>query len=990
MEALTAVLDNGLRIHFSDADFLAGMLTVELPSFHAHEVALPTLAAEFLVFAQARGVYDQVRLLNPDGMEVIRVNKRGAHYQLAPSAQLQDKSARRYFIKGKSTKHNIYVSAFDLNQENNALEKPYKPVLRIASPVKSLQGAPLGVIVLNFLGETLLKSIRMAAREAHGSYMLLNPRGDFLVGLNTEDEFSALKGGEGKTMPQLFPAAWEQIKESETGQFSTPAGLFTYQTLLTDSAAGNAPFGKKQFEADETWTLVSLVRNEALTPNWELMSLVSWFVAYLILIILLWVWTKARVRNEEISKDIQERERLFRTVANSTHDAIVMTDAHGVALLWNKTAEEMFGYSQDEVLGRDVHSFMAIDEDFALIKKGLQSFAMTGKGPVINTLRKITAQKKGGGVFPAEISVAPLYQDGAWKAVGIIRDISFRVDSEKKLQEANARLEQRVKERTQELAQTNAALRSEVEERKLIALDLTRAKEEAEAGNRAKSEFLATMSHEIRTPLNAIINMSELVRMGALDTEQREYTDLVIHSGRHLLALINSILDISKAEAGKIILETVDFDLVETLHTVISSLSPLAQEKGLYLNLRIDEHLHRRLNGDPHRLQQILLNLIGNAVKFTEHGGVTVTVSCAGDACVLPESDSSQAGRVQASFSIRDTGIGVTEEQQEHIFDLFSQGESSTNRKYGGAGLGLAITRRLVDMMGGEIHVKSRPGEGAEFSFTVFFDPGVSHEIQRAPEVSGDGGPDSPLRVLLVEDDEKNIIAAQTLLSKLGHTSEVARNGAEALELLTGARFDTVLMDVEMSVMNGLEATQRIRAGDAGEASRDVRIIALTAHATPGYREKCVTAGMNSFLSKPFSLTELAQHLGDAGGDVLQPSPPQDQASELNSLQTLNKKAALKRFGQDVELYDEICADFLGMQDGVLREMKKHAKNGATGELSLLAHSLKSNCGAVGADKCQEMASRLEQKCRTERCDGFEDDLAALEAELVRLQDALS
>ena len=508
---------------------------------------------------------------------------------------------------------------------------------------------------------------------------------------------------------------------------------------------------------------------------------------------------------------LRASEVRFRSVTQSVGDAIISSNAAGNIIFWNSGAENIFGHREDGVLGQPLAVIMP--ERFReMHRAGMKRVQAGGEARVIGRTVELVGLAKDGREFPIELTLSTWRTGEGVFYTGIIRDITERKRAEEALQAAKA---------------------------------------SAEAANRAKSEFLANMSHEIRTPMNGILGMTGLVLDTDLNREQRDYLGMAKSSAHSLLGLLNDILDFSKIEAGKLDLEAIDFNLRETVAHMLKPLVFRAGQKRLELVTKIAPGIPEHLIGDPLRLRQILINFADNAIKFTERGSITVKVSAVGQ---------SEGGQC-LHFAVTDTGIGIPAEKQGVIFEAFAQVDGSTTRNYGGTGLGLAIASHLVQQMRGKIWVESKVGEGTAFHFTAWFGVGPDSSLHEAPalietpaEIPGAG---PGLRILLAEDNAINRALATGILTKRVHSLVHAVNGREAVELACAGTFDLIFMDVQIPEMDGLEATRRIRALEQANGGPRTPIVAMTAHAMTGDRERCLAAGMDDYLSKPLEKTAL-------------------------------------------------------------------------------------------------------------------------------------
>ena len=646
-----------------------------------------------------------------------------------------------------------------------------------------------------------------------------------------------------------------------------------------------------------------------------------------------------RKRSEDALRESEERHR---TILQTAMDGFSVSDIEGRLLEVNEAFCRMTGYRAEELRTLSVAD-LAAGEILGGIVVRTREIMAQGAARFETRIRR-----KDGSVFDVEISARYVDRSGG-RIVAFLRDITRR----KLAEEAShaARLA-------------------------------------AEEANRAKSRFLANMSHEIRTPMNGVVGMLQLLGETDLTPQQRRYARVAQDSGRSLLILIDDILDLSKIEARKIVLENLSFNPYDTVQDVVQLMQVQASGKGLSLRAHVSPDIPRLIRGDAHRLRQVLTNLVGNAIKFTESGQVMVEAAL--------ESPCGHAARIR--FSVTDSGIGIPRDQAAAIFSPFAQVDSSTTRKYGGTGLGLAICKQLVEMMGGTIGVAGREGRGSTFSFTAVFDVAPAGE-QRPPSHRQDrrvGAPVSAdpnrraVRILVAEDNATNREVALAQLQKLGYTASAVTNGAEAVEAVERGGFDLVLMDCQMPVMDGFEATHRIRSS-AKTGIADLPIIAVTADAMPDDRDRCFTEGMNDYLAKPVELGPLQDVLAKwlpvsrAGDGAPAPGPFDGQLTQT----VFDAEGLLRRVMGDRQLARSVIQGFLEGAPAQLNELRARLVQADAPGARLLAHQIKGAAATAAADGLHAIALAIEREGAAGQLDNCSELLRLAVEELGRFESTL-
>ncbi len=810
---------------------------------------------------------------------------------------------------------------------------------------------------------------------------------------------------------------------------------------------------------------------------------------------------------------LRKSEGRTRLIIDTALSAVISMDEQGRIIGWNAQAEQTFGWTRREAIGRMMTETIIPYAHREAHQQGLERFIKTGEGQVMNKRIETTALRRDGTEFPIELAVTPLRLENAYSFTAFVVDISERKQAEEALRTSEARLmmtvqgshigiwdwnlttgsiyfspqwksqlghddhtltnafeEWRMRIHPEDQPFVHKTIQScldgdqshfEIEhrlhhqdgnyrwilsrgsvirdvygvasrmvgihidttERKRSEEELRAAKESAEAASKAKSEFLANMSHEIRTPMNGVLGTTELLLNSALTDKQRHLASTVHRSGRTLLAIINDILDFSKIEAGKLDLECVGFDLLQVLEESLELFMEAGRRKKLELTQQIDERVPRYLKGDPVRFRQILMNLLSNAIKFTETGGITL----------VAEFLSGTTTHALLRFAVSDTGIGIPAAAKLRIFDAFSQADGSTTRRFGGTGLGLSIAKQLVALMGGAITVESEPGRGSTFAFSAQFElqplstgsdttvacysppphsylvpdhaGGSTHPLGSPSQA--DAQPDGQAAgcILLAEDSPVNREVAVGMLEQLGYQVEIAENGRQALLATEHAHFDLILMDCQMPEMDGLTATSEIRQRETEAGRSRLPIIALTANAMQGDRELCLSAGMDDYLTKPYTqmqLREIIQKWLSKRNPLVPASVTNNQAATDPGVAThvaqATSESATTGTGHTIDLkaLDAIRALQRPNRPAVLASvLRKYLDNSRDSVdalrdalrandpvgLQAVAHRLKSSSAQLGAIALAARCKELELMGATKNLVDADRTLAALQSE---------
>lgn len=743
--------------------------------------------------ADARGDYSQLRFIDAGGREVVRVDSRARVVEVVPPEQLQDKSQRPYVhAVAKMSAGQVYISRIDLNIEHGQIVEPQEPTMRVGAPVFSGDGQRLGMVMINVDGRHLLQRFVVDAQQAHGSVWLVDAAGNWLHGPDASRDWRfAIPGARRAGMDTDFPGAWAVMRAREQGQSRGAFGLLTFDQLAaagTGLVQPDSAFGLRVVALAPDPTLASIMFDRAHMVGYALT---------LPALLLLAAWlAHLRVRLSGVEAEVAANSRLLKDIFDHSRLSMKVKDLQGRIVRANDAAGELLGRSPDQLIGQTIDA-VATEATAATI--GQHDREVIDSGEVTTYEEQVEYL---GGNFTLLTTRFPV-TDEHDRVVGVgamSLDITSRIRMEQWLRVA---------------------------------------KDQAEAANTAKAAFLANMSHELRTPLNSIIGISELLLEQAEEEDDDPLTVESLHrvvgAGRHLLTLINDILDISRIDAGRVelVLEPI---LVSTLaESALSTLQPLAVANGNRLSMVVAAE-PGVVAIDAVRMRQVLINLLGNAIKFTRDGEITLRLERDVDTLRI---------------AVTDTGIGMTPEQMERIFTPFEQADRSITRRFGGSGLGLAISRQLVQLMGGWIAVESEPGRGS--TFTVSIPVGAFEAPSRDP---GPAAPDEPSRdslVLVADDDEDARRLLIGALERHGLPVITACSGAEALQQVRSQRPAVMLLDILLGDMSGWDVLAALRA-DPLYANLPVILCTVT---DPDHRTAAL--GVVEHMTKPVDRDQLVR-----------------------------------------------------------------------------------------------------------------------------------
>lgn len=873
-QLLSLLINNFYEDLNSDVMFLYGTPPVQAITQSNDEeldVWKTRLKTIFSTMLYSNSIYTKIQFIgiDDDGREIVRVDRHGYKVVDTPDAGMQQKG-HGVFFKTAITyeKGSVYFSDIVLNRELGKISIPHTPILKSAIPVYNDDtGKVFGVIVISANYSKVAPKL-LSAVPADTLLYLANKDGYFLVHPNKTKEFGFDTGKSFKLQgefPFLSKVIADEIPALVIPSFDNELldqDVGNYSLVSFENVENRHPLRLLLISDDKTY-LQSIAgvryRSFLLALALSIAALVFAFIASrrftnpLMQMIKsvqqyektghvmdlpvdskdeIGVLARAFYNTLEIAKDRENdaKSANARIVAilESAADAIITISAYGEILSFNDAAEKTFGYSEKEAIGRNI-KFLMPSPHHDEHDNYLANYMETGQAKIIGLSRDVQAVRKCGEVFPIELSISEIKTESENLFTGMVRDVSERKSAEETLVKYAQELEGK-------------------------SLELELLTQKADAANSARGDFLANMSHEIRTPMNGIIGTCSLMMETDLTKKQSEYLNTVTKSSEELLHIINDILDFSKIEAGKLDFDNLPFDLAALMNETNDVMS-VNTNSGVEMTLFYPNDLPRYVYGDPGRVKQILFNLISNASKFTSKGYIEVRVEK-----VIQNDD-----KHEFTISVKDSGIGVSKDKLDHIFKKFGQAEDTTTRKFGGTGLGLSICSELVHMMGGDMLVDSVIGKGSKFTFSMCLGASTKEAVEEVEHQDcmadvGNVGFNGA-SILLADDNSTNMIIVTEMLEQYGCRVTPAVNGNEVVEIEAKSKFDLIFMDCMMPEMDGYDATGLIRKREKLEGIPPATIVALTANAMKGDREKCIDAGMDDYITKPIKKELLAKIL---------------------------------------------------------------------------------------------------------------------------------
>ncbi|WP_231890791.1 response regulator [Methylomonas koyamae] len=792
----------------------------------------------FLSLMARNPSYDKVRWLDESGREQVRVNNIDGHPYLVPQHELQNKQQRYFFQETlRLNRGAVYISPLDLNMDRDRIEFPYKPTLRVATHVFRADGSPAGILMINLAARSMLQAFVASSGPVAERLMLLNAEGYWLKSPDPADEWGFMFQRD-STLASRNPAAWAAVSRQSRGQARLGDGLWTWTSVSP------VPDGDTPLAHNIRWKVVTQIPESRLAELEQQVWPAK--IAGALVLLLLFGLGVGRLVRAKSAQTLAEKEaalarseadaalRLheaqagFRMLFEANTNGLLVVDGEGRITMGNPAFEAMFGYRLAELRGQPVEVLLP-DADRAGHALKRAQYLQQPSSRSMGAGRDLYGTRKDGNRFALEIGLSPFWDNKQFFVLATIVDISERKRSQDEILRMNETLEQRVAERTAELQA---------------------ARSEAERLAHVKGNFLANMSHEIRTPMNAILGIAYLLEKAPLGADELALVKKIRVAGRSLMGIINDILDFSKIESGRLEIERAPFRLNDVLDNVATLMSSVGANEDVEFIMGPAPESVEFLLGDALRLEQVLVNLTGNALKFTAHGSVALAVA----RC-------SVGGKPGLRFSVADTGKGIAADKQAEIFSAFSQEDSSTTRRFGGSGLGLSICRCLVKMMGGEIGVVSEPGKGSEFWFEIPVTP-VEPQDYVHPALT--------FQNVLIADDHplaRDMLAAT--VRSLGWNPEVVASGEEAIQRIRsrvashGKLPDILLLDWRMPGLDGLQAGKEIKQllGTVPEAPL---IVMATAHDREVLSHEAGAELADAILNKPVTASALYNAISEA------------------------------------------------------------------------------------------------------------------------------